>query len=63
MAHYAQRTYRVTFFEAVFRSADRAHPAHIEGWQWALGPELVTVLTCLTQMLLRPGQQLLGPAN
>jgi hypothetical protein len=52
VAHYAQRTYRVTFFEGVFRSADRTHPAHIESWQWALGLELVTVLTSLTQMLL-----------
>ena len=52
VAHYAQRTYRVTFFEGVFRSADRAHPAHIESWQWALGLELVNVLTSVTQMLL-----------
>ena len=52
VAHYAQRTYRVTFFEGVFRSADRAHPAHIESWQWALGLELVNVLTALTQMLV-----------
>jgi hypothetical protein len=51
VAHYVQRTYRVTFFEGVFRSSDRTHPAHIESWQWALGLELVTVLTALTQML------------
>ncbi|MGB7979301.1 MAG: hypothetical protein WCF36_00725 [Candidatus Nanopelagicales bacterium] len=51
VAHYAQRTYRVTFFEAVFRSSDRTHPPHIESWQWALGLELVNVLTSLTQML------------
>jgi hypothetical protein len=51
VAHYVQRTYRVTFFEGVFRSAGRTHPAHIESWQWALGLELVTVLTAVTQML------------
>lgn len=52
VAHYVQRTYRVTYFAGVFRSADRTHPANIESWQWALGMELVTVLTSVTQMLL-----------
>jgi hypothetical protein len=51
VAHFAQRTYRATSFEGVCRSADRTSPAHIESWQWALGLELVNVLTALTQML------------
>jgi hypothetical protein len=52
VAQYAQRTYRVTFFDRVFRTADRTQPANIESWQWALGLELVTVLTAVAQMLL-----------
>ncbi len=51
-AQYAQRTYRVTFFDRVFRSAERTAPANIESWRWALGMEMVTVLTAVAQMLL-----------
>lgn len=52
VAHYAQRTYRVTFFEAAFSAdGDRQTPA-IESWRWALGLELVTILTAITQMVV-----------
>lgn len=50
VAHYAQRTYRVRFFEAAFGADERAYPANLESWRWALGLELVTILTAATQM-------------
>lgn len=51
VAHFAQRTYRVTFFEAAFKAGDRQIP-NLESWRWALGLELVTILTAVTQMIV-----------
>jgi hypothetical protein len=51
VAHYAQRTYRVTFFEAAFSAGDRP-PPNLESWRWALGLELITILTAVTQMIV-----------
>lgn len=52
VAHYAQRTYRVTFFEHAFTTRESTQPANVESWQWALGLELVTILTAVTQMVV-----------
>lgn len=51
VAHYAQRTYRVTFFEGVFASSTRKFAANIESWRWAVGMELVNILTSFTQLV------------
>lgn len=52
VSHYAQRTYRVTFFEHALTAGERTRPSNIESWKWALGLELVTILTAVTQMVV-----------
>lgn len=49
-AHYGQRIYRVHYFERVFRAGPRAASASAESWRWALGMELVGILTFLAQL-------------
>jgi hypothetical protein len=53
LAHYAHRIWRVTFLEQAFQgNADGPSSPATEGWQWALGLELVTLLTALVQILV-----------
>jgi hypothetical protein len=51
VAHYVQRTYRVTYFQAAFSEGGR-QPPNLESWRWALGLELVTILTAVTQLIV-----------
>ncbi len=52
VAHYAQRIDRVRFLEAAFGADERAFPANVESWRWALGLELVTILTATIQVFV-----------
>lgn len=52
VAHYAQRIYRVQFFDTVFRKAGRSSGGATASWEWALGLELVNVLSFATQLLV-----------
>jgi hypothetical protein len=63
VAHYAQRMYRVTFFERVFQARGGRRAASLESWQWAQALELLTILTALVQILVMAGFfVLLAPA-
>lgn len=55
VAHYAQRLYRVRFFDRVFRTAGRDGSGVRAGWEWAVGLELVTVLSSATQLVVVAG--------
>lgn len=50
VAHYGQRIYRVTLFTRAFASEPRPRQPAEEGWRWALGLELVSLLTAVTQV-------------
>ncbi len=50
VAHYAQRIYRVQFFDTVFRKTGRQATGGKASWEWALGLELVNVLSFATQL-------------
>lgn len=52
IAHYAQRIYRVQFFDKVFRKAGRKGEGATASWEWALGLELVNVLSFATQLVV-----------
>jgi hypothetical protein len=52
VAHYWQKVYRVTYFDRVFTASQRKRSANIESWEWALGLELVNILTFLSQMIV-----------
>jgi hypothetical protein len=55
VAHYAQRIYRVQFFDQVFRKAGRSDAGNKASWEWAVGLELVNVLSFTTQLLVIAG--------
>lgn len=50
VANFLQKTYRVKFFDKSFDADDREKSKYKESWEWALGLELVNVLTFLTQL-------------
>jgi hypothetical protein len=50
-AHFAQRVARVRFFEHVFRGGTPGWGPAQESWRWALGLELVNILTFATQVV------------
>jgi heme exporter protein D len=52
VAHYAQRIYRVQFFDTVFRKTGRQATGGKASWEWALGLELVNVLSFATQLVV-----------
>jgi hypothetical protein len=53
LAHYGHRIWRVAFLDQAFQGrADGPSSPATEGWQWALGLELVTLLTALVQILV-----------
>lgn len=52
IAHYAQRIYRVQFFDQTFRKTGRKDAGAKASWEWALGLELVNVLSFATQLLV-----------
>ena len=47
--NYLQKTYRVKFFDKAFGADTREKSSTKESWEWALGLELVNVLSFLTQ--------------
>lgn len=55
VAHYAQRVQRVRFFDRVFRSSGRDGTGVRAGWEWAVGLELVNVLSFATQLVVVAG--------
>lgn len=55
IAHYAQRIYRVQFFDRVFRKAGRSDLGAKASWEWAVGLELVNVLSFATQLIVIAG--------
>lgn len=50
--NYLQKTYRVRFFEKAFGADTREKSATKESWEWAMGLELVNVLSFITQILV-----------
>ena len=54
-ANYAQKTYRVKFFDKAFGSDTRERSSTKESWEWALGLELVNTLSFLTQAFVIAG--------
>lgn len=50
VAHYGQRLYRVTLFTQAFQSDPRPRRPAEEGWRWALGLELVSLVTGVIQV-------------
>jgi hypothetical protein len=55
IANYAQKTYRVKFFDKAFGADDRERSSTKESWEWAMGLELVNVLSFLTQLFVIGG--------
>jgi hypothetical protein len=55
VANYAQKTYRVKFFDKAFGADDRERSSTKEAWEWAMGLELVNVLSFLTQLFVIAG--------
>jgi len=55
VANYLQKTYRVKFFDKAFDADDRERSATKESWEWAMGLELVNVLSFLTQLFVIGG--------
>ena len=51
-ANYLQKTYRVKFFDKAFGSDTRERSKTKESWEWAMGLELVNVLSFLTQLFV-----------
>jgi hypothetical protein len=51
-ANYIQKTYRVKFFDKAFDSDTRERSKTKESWEWAMGLELVNVLSFLTQLFV-----------
>ena len=49
VANYAQKTYRVGFFDRAFGADTREKSAQKESWEWAMALELVNVLSFLVQ--------------
>ena len=54
-ANYLQKTYRVKFFDKAFGSDTRERSGTKEAWEWAMGLELVNVLSFLTQVFVIAG--------
>ena len=52
IANYAQKTYRVKFFDKAFGADTREKSSTKESWEWAMGLELVNVLSFLTQLFV-----------
>lgn len=55
IANYAQKTYRVKFFDKAFGADTREKSSTKESWEWAMGLELVNVLSFLTQLFVIAG--------
>jgi uncharacterized membrane protein len=55
LGNYAQKTYRVRFFDKAFTAGDRERSAIKESWEWAMGLELVNALIFLTQLFVIGG--------
>lgn len=55
VANYAQKTYRVKFFDRAFDADDREKSSQKESWEWAMALELVNVLSFLTQLVVMLG--------
>jgi len=51
-ANYAQKTYRIKFFDRAFDADEREKSSQKESWEWAMALELVNVLSFLTQLLV-----------
>jgi hypothetical protein len=51
-ANYLQKTYRVKFFDKAFGADTREKSKTKESWEWAMGLELVNVLSFLTQLFV-----------
>lgn len=52
IANYLQKTYRVKFFDKAFGADTREKSKTKESWEWAMGLELVNVLSFLTQLFV-----------
>jgi predicted ABC-type exoprotein transport system permease subunit len=52
IANYLQKTYRVKFFDKAFGADTREKSKTKESWEWAMGMELVNVLSFLTQLFV-----------
>ena len=50
--NYLQKTYRVKFFDKAFGADTREKSKTKESWEWAMGLELVNVLSFLTQLFV-----------
>ena len=50
--NYLQKTYRVKFFDKAFGADTREKSSTKESWEWAMGLELVNVLSFITQLLV-----------
>lgn len=55
VANYLQKTYRVRFFDKAFGADEREKSSTKESWEWAMGLELVNVLSFLTQLFVIAG--------
>ena len=55
IANYLQKTYRVKFFDKAFGADEREKSSTKESWEWAMGLELVNVLSFLTQLFVIGG--------
>ena len=55
IANYLQKTYRVKFFDKAFGADEREKSSTKESWEWAMGLELVNVLSFLIQLLVIGG--------
>lgn len=55
VANYLQKTYRVKFFDKAFGADEREKSSTKESWEWAMGLELVNVLSFLTQLFVIAG--------
>lgn len=55
IANYLQKTYRVKFFDKAFGADEREKSSTKESWEWAMGLELVNVLSFLTQLFVIAG--------
>jgi hypothetical protein len=49
VANYAQKTYRVQFFDKAFGADKREKTAQGESWEWAMALEMVNVLSFMLQ--------------
>lgn len=52
IANYVQKTYRVTFFRKTLPTEGRTVAPQAESWNWALGLEVITLLSFLVQLIV-----------